>query len=203
MAELLGQRLARHLTALDPVAGAVQSRVRDALDASPALRDALDGRWLGTPLHPPLTDVPIGAGTLATLFDVAETLTRSSALARAADLSLVAGVLGTLPAAASGMADARELRGEARGMATGHALLNGTALTLNVVSIGLRLAGRRGKAKAASGLGFGLQTVAAHVGGELVFRLRVGVDDAASANLVAEGREAPRPATGRPPSPAS
>ena len=157
MAELFGQRLARHLTALDPVAEAVQSRVRDVLDATPALRDALDGRWLGTPLHPPLTDVPIGAATLGMLFDVAEIATGSIALARAADLSLVVGVLGTLPAAASGVADSRNLRGEAREAVIGHALLNGTALTLNVVSICLRVAGRRGSAKAASSLGLGLQ----------------------------------------------
>jgi uncharacterized membrane protein len=177
VAELLGRRLARHLTALDPIAQTVQARVREALAANPALRDALDGTWLGTPLHPPLTDVPIGAGTLAALFDAAETLTGSAEMARAADLSLVVGVLGTLPAATTGVTDWRELQDEARRIAVGHALLNGTALTLNVVSLGLRVAGRRGAAKAASGMGYGLQAVAAHIGGELAFRLGVGVKE--------------------------
>jgi uncharacterized membrane protein len=196
VAELLGRRLARHLTALDPLAQTVQARVRDALDANPALRDALDGAWLGTPLHPPLTDVPIGAGTLAALFDAAETLTGSPELARAADLSLVVGVLGTLPAAATGVTDARGLHDEARRVAVGHAILNGTALALNVVSLGLRLTGRRGAAKAASGVGYGLQTVAAHIGGELVFRLGVGVRGSDWDRRVPDPGTEPRAAAG-------
>jgi uncharacterized membrane protein len=196
VAELLGRRLARHLTALDPLAQTVQARVRGALDANPALRDALDGAWLGTPLHPPLTDVPIGAGTLAALFDAAETLTGSSELARAADLSLVVGVLGTLPAATTGVTDARTLHDEERRIAVGHALLNGTALALNVVSLGLRVAGRRGAAKAASGVGYGLQTVAAHLGGELVFRLGVGVRGSDWDRRVPDPGTEPRAAAG-------
>ena len=175
MAELLGRRLARHLPLLDPIAEAVQPRVRSALDANPRLRAALEGEWLGTPLHPPLTDVPIGAGTVAVLFDAAETLTGSSSMARAADASLAVGVLGALPAATTGATDWRDLGGEQRRIATGHAVLNGTALVLNVASLGLRAAGRRGTAKAASGLAYGLQALAAHVGGELAFRLGVGV----------------------------
>ena len=110
MAELLGRRLARHLPLLDPIAEAVQPRVRSALDGNPRLRAALEGQWLGTPLHPPLTDVPIGAGTAAVLFDAAETLTGSQGMARAADASLALGVLGALPAATTGVTDWRDLR---------------------------------------------------------------------------------------------
>ena len=175
MAELLGRRLARHLPLLDPIAEAVQPRVRAALDGNPRLRDALEGEWIGTPLHPPLTDVPIGAGTAAVVFDAAATLTGSPAMARAADLSLALGVLGSLPAATTGIADWRDLRDEPRRIGVAHALLNGSALVLNVASLGLRATGRRGAGKAAAGLAYGLQTVAAHVGGELVFRLGLGV----------------------------
>jgi uncharacterized membrane protein len=175
VAELLGRRLARHLPLLDPIAEAVQPRVRAALDANPRLRDVLDGEWLGTPLHPPLTDVPIGAGTVAVLFDAAETLTGSPAMARAADLSLALGVLGALPAATTGVTEWRDLRDEPRRIGVGHALLNGSALVLNVASLGLRASGRRGAGKAAAGVAYGLQAAAAHVGGELAFRLGVGV----------------------------
>ncbi len=141
MAELLGRRLARHLPLLDPIAEAVQPRVRSALDGNPRLRAALEGQWLGTPLHPPLTDVPIGAGTAAVLFDAAETLTGSQGMARAADASLALGVLGALPAATTGVTDWRDLRDEQRRIATGHALLNGAALVVNVASLGLRATG--------------------------------------------------------------
>jgi nitrite reductase/ring-hydroxylating ferredoxin subunit len=57
-------RLSRKLAALagplEPLADALQS----AAKALPRpFRDVLDGTWLGAPLHPALTDVPIGALT--------------------------------------------------------------------------------------------------------------------------------------------
>lgn len=39
-------------------------------DASGGIRNALDGTWLGHPLHPFLTGVPIGAWTTALVFDI-------------------------------------------------------------------------------------------------------------------------------------
>src|SRR5689334_20879360 len=47
-------------------------------------KDFLNGTWLGHPLHPALTDVPIGAWTVAVVFD-ALTVTRRSKLDRAAE----------------------------------------------------------------------------------------------------------------------
>jgi hypothetical protein len=97
MAELLGQRLARLLRGLDPLADVMQPRIRSALAAAPQLRNALDETWLRTPLHPALTDVPIGATTTAVLLDAAESVSGSADLATAADRALAVGVLGTVP----------------------------------------------------------------------------------------------------------
>src|SRR3954464_5932576 len=47
---------------LDPVVKTVRKIVNVALGPQP-VRDALHGLWLGPPLHPMLTDRPIGAGT--------------------------------------------------------------------------------------------------------------------------------------------
>ena len=66
------QRFAASQPWLDSVADAIQPRLQEVLGRRPRLRDALDGRWLGAPLHPVLTDVPIGAWTVALLLDRVE-----------------------------------------------------------------------------------------------------------------------------------
>jgi nitrite reductase/ring-hydroxylating ferredoxin subunit/uncharacterized membrane protein len=176
MAEPLGQRLARRLPVLDAVADALQPRLRAALGARLPLRDALDGTWLGAPLHPALTDVPVGAMTTAALLDAAESMSGSRDLAVAADRALAAAVVGTLPAALTGASDWRDLRGETRRIATLHALLNVTGLVLNLGSLVLRAQGRRSPAKATSALAFLTSSVAAHIGGELSFGFGVRVN---------------------------
>src|SRR3954451_506041 len=54
---------------MDPVVKTVRKIVNAALGPQP-LRDALHGLWLGHPLHPMLTDVPIGAWTAAGVLDL-------------------------------------------------------------------------------------------------------------------------------------
>src|SRR3954447_9916908 len=54
--------------ALDGAVDAMRSVV-SALVPAGALRDGLHGRWLGHPLHPMLTDLPIGFWTSAFVLD--------------------------------------------------------------------------------------------------------------------------------------
>src|SRR5215208_2554183 len=55
---------------LDTIADKVQPKVREAIGKGGVrVRNALDGTWLGTPLHPALTDVPVGSWTAALIFD--------------------------------------------------------------------------------------------------------------------------------------
>src|SRR5207253_2049444 len=62
------------------------------------LRDFLNGRWLGHPIHAVLTDVPIGVLFLVIVFDVL-------GQPGAATVTLAVGVLAMLAAAAAGFAD--------------------------------------------------------------------------------------------------
>ncbi|TME52196.1 MAG: hypothetical protein E6I53_07935 [Chloroflexi bacterium] len=67
-------RLIRAQAWLDPVAGVVQRAVGGFYEAlgSPgrAIKDVMHGtKVLGHPLHPALTDVPVGAWTLGVLAD--------------------------------------------------------------------------------------------------------------------------------------
>ena len=85
---------------LDAVAGPLRDRVADVLGSQP-LKDALSGTWLGHPLHPLLTDLPIGFWTSAFTLDLL-----GGRRSRRAATHLVAwGVLTAIPTAASGASD--------------------------------------------------------------------------------------------------
>ena len=54
----------------DPLGDLFQRIFRALYGPFPGLRDLLHGTWLGHPVHPMITDVPIGALILATVLDV-------------------------------------------------------------------------------------------------------------------------------------
>jgi nitrite reductase/ring-hydroxylating ferredoxin subunit len=143
--------------------------VQDAVKAVPQpVRDVLDGVWLGTPLHPALTDVPLGAWTAAAALDLVGH--------EAADEALAVGVLAALPAALTGLNDWSHLKGEPERLGVRHALLNSAALVLNVGSLALRRGGHRRIARVLSGAGFLGTLYSAHLGGRLSFGLGVRVN---------------------------
>lgn len=171
------ERLAASQTWLDGVSDRVQPIVREAVaKTGRSGADLLDGVWLGAPLHPALTDVPVGALTAAVALDVVGVATRSRVVDRQADGALAVSVAGALAAAATGLSDWRYLRGERRRLAAAHGLMNSAGLVLNATSLGLRLADRRGAGRVASALGFAVAGLAAHVGGQLSFGLGVRVN---------------------------
>jgi hypothetical protein len=72
---------------LDSVASGLQKAVTGAFEAGGdmgrRIRDVLHGTWLGHPLHPVLTDIPLGAWTTALVLDAAAT--ERNGLSHAAD----------------------------------------------------------------------------------------------------------------------
>ena len=91
------------------------------------VRNVLDGVWFGNPLHPALTDVPLGAWTTALVLDLAGS--------EAADSALAVGILGAAPAALTGLNDWSHLKDDERRIGIVHALLNTMGLALNVASL--------------------------------------------------------------------
>ncbi len=164
----LARRAGAAVAPLDDLVEALQGAVRDAVGASQPVADALDGTWLGAPLHAALTDVPVGALSAAVLLDL---LGRDEA-----DAALAVGVLGALPAAATGLADWRYLRGEERRIGTVHALLNIAGLLFHVGSLRARRRGSRGRGRLLLLAGYALNGSAAHLGGQLSFGLGVRVN---------------------------
>ena len=103
MAETLMQRLIEALPFLDDIAEDVQPKVQEAVDAGgTTARNVLDGVWFEAPLHPALTDVPVGCWTAALVFDGLDVATGKEPVRHAADASLVLGTLGALGATVTG-----------------------------------------------------------------------------------------------------
>ena len=120
----------------------LQKAARAIVPQGSQLKDFLSGTWLGHPLHPPLTDVVVGAWTSALLLD----LLGGRRSEEAADRLVAAGVLAAVPTAASGLSDWAELRGGSRRVGTVHALGNAAGLALHMLSLRARRRGNRGAA---------------------------------------------------------
>jgi nitrite reductase/ring-hydroxylating ferredoxin subunit/uncharacterized membrane protein len=177
MAETLMQRVVEALPFLDDIADDVQPKVQEAVAAGgTTARDVLDGVWLEAPLHPALTDVPVGAWTAALVFDGLDIATGREPVRHAADASLVFGTLGALGAAVTGLSDWRYLSGGSRRMGVAHALLNTIGLVLSIVSIILRASGRRNAGRLTFLTGYSISGMAAHLGGELSYHYGLRVD---------------------------
>src|SRR5687768_8405002 len=112
--------------ALDRVAKPITSGVGRLVRPRP-VRNLLSGTWLGHPLHPMLTDLPIGAWSMAALLDALD--------ARSADVLVGAGIAAAVPTAAAGLNDWSDTYGEEARIGLAHAAANSTALSLQVASL--------------------------------------------------------------------
>lgn len=177
MGSTISQRIIEALPFLDRISDAVQPEVQRAVEAGgTTVRNILDGTPLELPLHPALTDVPMGAWTAAIVFDGLDVATGSKAMRNAADASLAMGVLGGFAAAATGLSDWRYLSGGSRRMGAAHGLLNVAGLALSTASVVLRATGRRNAGRLAFLTGFSISGTAAHLGGELSYNYGLRVN---------------------------
>ncbi len=170
MGATLSQRIIDAVPFLDRIADGVQPRVQEAIEAGgTSVRNIVDGVWFGTPLHPALTDIPVGSWTSTLIFDGLDIVTNKTAMRNAADATLAVGIAGGFAAATVGLSDWRYLKGGSRRMGMAHALLNAGALTLNTSSLILRATGRRNAGRLAFLAGYSLNGMGAHLGGELSY----------------------------------
>ena len=170
MGATLSQRIVDAVPFLDRIADGVQPKVQEAVErGGTTVRNVLDGVWFGSPLHPALTDVPVGSWTSTLVFDGLDIATGKTAMRNAADATLAVGIAGGFAAAAVGISDWRYLMGGSRRMGTAHALLNAGGLALNTSSLILRARGRRNAGRLAFLAGYSLVGMGAHLGGELSY----------------------------------
>ncbi len=156
---------------LDKIAEPLANAVHKVVPQGP-VKDALSGTWLGHPLHPMLTDVPIGAWTSAFMLDIFG----GKNARRAADSLIGFGVLSALPTAAAGLSDWSDLYGEERRVGVVHAVGNVTALAFYSLSYVARRRGRRVRGLWWSTLGATAATIGGYLGGHLSYRRGVNVN---------------------------
>ena len=136
----------------------------------PAVRDLLNGRWLGHPLHAVLTDAPTGILFLVIVFDLLR-------MPEAAGWALLLGILSMLAAALAGMADYADTDGRARERATLHSTLMVVSLVVYALSFLVRLGPPGfGFLDVPAGfllsiVGFLILSAGAYVGGDVVYVL--------------------------------
>lgn len=165
---------------LKPIDESLQELVQKAFaaggEAGQAAKNFLHGTWLGEPLHVILTDIPIGAWTVALAFDGLDLISKRREFAVAADASIGIGLAGAVGAAITGVTDWQAVDAPARRIGMVHGLLNIAATALFVTSLVLRKKKSRTSGRVFAGLGYAVMTVAARLGGKMVYQYRVGVD---------------------------
>jgi len=162
------------LETADRITGPLQ-RLASKMVQPRLVRNALSGTNLGHPLHPMLTDVPIGTWLAASLLD---TVGGRSA-EPAADLLVGAGVAAAVPTALSGLNDWSDTYGAETRLGFAHAVGNVVALSLFAASLATRLTGNRFAGRALGYAGLATMMSSAYLGGHLSFVRGVNVNHTA------------------------
>ena len=158
------------------VAHAIHTAVLSGGDGIRKVADILHGTWLGHPLHPVLTDIPIGAWTVAMMCDLVAAQRGSPETEKMADALVAIGAVAAVPTALAGVADYSAIDESAMAMASIHGLLNSAGLILNALSIRDRATGNRERGVMLSTVAFGLLNVSAWIGGDMVYNRKIGVN---------------------------
>jgi nitrite reductase/ring-hydroxylating ferredoxin subunit/uncharacterized membrane protein len=111
------------------------------------------------------------------VLDLAWLNNEDEGIARGADLTLLLGILGATGAAVTGVTDWSDLDSTTdRRVGFMHGLLNGSILLMNIVSLVLRLTGKRRAGVALSTTGYLASLFSAYLGGELAFAKGIGIN---------------------------
>ena len=162
-------------------------------------------RLLGHPIHPMLIVFPLGLLTVAAIFDIIYVSTHNGHWADLSYWMIASGIVGGLIAAVFGVIDWFGIPGSTRARYIGliHGLSNAVVVILFIVSWFTRRSNPTAPGLTAMMLGWigiVIAVFASWLGGELVYRLNVGVDR--GANLDAphslSGRSAMGGVGGRP-----
>jgi uncharacterized membrane protein len=141
---------------------------------------AHDAKEFERKIHPVLIIFPYGLFTTAPIFDILRVITGNATFSRTSYYMIAGGIISGLVAAVTGFIDWRDIPPNTRARAMGlwHGL--GNILVVILFAISWRLRSPNPTAPTAAALTFSyaaviLALVTGWLGGELVFRLRVGV----------------------------
>ena len=183
-------------TVAEPLANTIKNVYSSAGEPGRLAKDAMHGVWLGHPLHPVFTDVPIGAWTTGLVLDAMAATRNEPVLEQAADMAIAVGLVGAAGAALTGLTDWSETSGRSRRTGLVHGLLNIAATTLYATAWVLRKRGARATGQSCALAGYTIAAGAAWLGGDLVYDQRIGVthavvDEPESFTAVAKSSDIP------------
>lgn len=157
---------------LTAVLGPVRERYQDNL----VVELLHGGRWAGHPLHPALSDLPIGLWTGVMVLDATDRGQPPRRGLDAASMLSAAGILAAGATALTGLSDWTVSNDQDRRVGLFHGLLNTVALGLQGASLGTRVAGHRSTARALGAASLTVTAAAGYLGGHLVFTKGVMVN---------------------------
>ncbi|GAB1813659.1 Rieske (2Fe-2S) protein [Mycobacterium sp. MUNTM1] len=145
------------------------------------ITNALNGVWLGHPVHPPLASLTSGALATTVLLDAtsllpAQPVTEARDASRFASRALGVGILASVCSALTGATDWQHTHQEQRRVGLVHGIVNVAATALYMRSWWDRRRGHRGRGIALTALGYGLTAGGSYLGGVLVFDSGIGTD---------------------------
>ncbi|HEY2278553.1 MAG TPA: Rieske 2Fe-2S domain-containing protein [Streptosporangiaceae bacterium] len=155
---------------------------RERNQGNPVLELLHGGRWLGHPLHPALSDLPIGLWAGALILDVTDRDPVPRSGIEPAALFSAAGMVAAVATAATGVVDWTVSDDEDRRLGLFHGVLNTAALGLQGLSLAARLSGHRRPAQGLGAASLAVTGAAAYLGGHLVFAKAVMVNRVAGAD---------------------
>lgn len=193
-----------------PLQGWINAQFARGGTTGKQVKNLLNGTWLGHPLHPAVTDVPVGAWISTFVLDTVGSLRGNGELEKAADLTLATGLAAAIGAAGTGWADWSDTYGKEQKVGLLHGLTMAGALVTYALALLARVAGARRQGVLLANTGLALALTGAYLGGDEVFDIGYGVNRTAYHDgpgdfvaVLAEGElEADRPrkvdAGGRP-----
>jgi nitrite reductase/ring-hydroxylating ferredoxin subunit/uncharacterized membrane protein len=161
---------------LDPLAEQVSTALGKVIPSRGPAKDFLSGVFLGHPLHPLLTDVVLGCFFSAFFLDAVGGKQSRPGAQRLIGI----GILAALPTAAAGAADwVDTIEPHRRRVGLVHAATNASGLLFYGMSWRARRKGRHARGMFWSLIGAGLSSFAGLLGGHLVYRTGLGVNETA------------------------
>jgi nitrite reductase/ring-hydroxylating ferredoxin subunit/uncharacterized membrane protein len=154
---------------LDPLVTRVHTAVLSVLRPK-ALRDILHGVPVGHPVHPVAVLVPAGAWISSGILDFVPGAEKQSRIL------VAAGVLGALPAAASGFTDWSQLHKQQMRVGLIHSAANIVATGLYAASFVQRSRGRHTSGKVLGLTGLAIVSASGYLGGHLAYRQAAGAN---------------------------